>query len=61
MNNTETMNDKLALARTKLEVFTDLNNHFAFVQTATCYSDTYKECAEKLYSAILEHIDPIKY
>lgn len=61
MDNTELITHKLDRARTRLEVFADLNNHFKYIMEREYYTQEYKEAADSLYSAILAAIDPLNY
>lgn len=61
MDNTELINTKLSRARTRLEVFVDLNNYFKHVAERDYYTPEYKEAADSLYTAILAAIDPLNY
>lgn len=61
MDNTELITVKLDRARTRLDVFIDLNTHFKCIMEADYHSQEYKDAADSLYSAILTAIDPLNY
>ena len=53
--------EKLEIAKVKLEVFTDMYNHFQYIFESEYQTEEYKNIAHELLDAIVAKIDPIDY
>lgn len=61
VNNRENIKENLKKAKAKLEVYTDIYNHFEFILENNYHGDEYKAELENLFNAFITNIDPLNY